>query len=431
MLTKEILKRILLFVMGIIFSQMSFSQENFVPGYVVKNNNDTVFGFVDYQNRRHNPDVVHFRETPGDATVSFRPLDIREFRIEDEIYESAIVDAEISSTLTDQLESDPRLTMRVDTTFLQTLFRGEKSLYYYRNAGGRENFYIKQDGAFELLVYRRYRVVREDNRAVRDNKSLISSRENNRYIGQLAHYLSDCTTLSGQMTNLSYNRKSLSRLFQHYYECTAAPVEFQIEKTPLKVNFGVLAGGTVTSLAFSGSDFRLYLVDGSYEPSIDFTAGLFLDLIIPISQQKWSIYNELLFTSYHFKGSYEGSVNQVPYRTTFDLGFSYLKVNTMLRFRLPVRSVDLFFNGGISNGFVLNSVNESKQVFLTEIPLPDREEPAIEEPREYEQGFVMGTGVRRGPFSLEYRFERGNGMSDFVSLKSVTYRHFLLLGYTF
>ena len=77
-------------VLVILSIQVSYSQENYVPGYIVKPNNDKTTGYIDYRNWEKNPSVVRFKTTIDRKPTSFKPLDIVEFGTQDEIYVSGI-----------------------------------------------------------------------------------------------------------------------------------------------------------------------------------------------------------------------------------------------------------------------------------------------------------------------------------------------------
>lgn len=402
--------------------QLAFSQENYIPGYVIKNSNDTVFGFVDYRNWEKNPVMVKFKKNIEDAPISFNPIDITEFMVDGEIYVSGIINTEISPIQTDKLIDAPQINITVDTTFLQTLFRGKKSLYYYKNSDGRENFYIKQDTGFDLLIYKRYL-------KQQDSKRVIT--ENRKYLGQLTLYLNDCETINSRLENTSYNQKSLIKLFQYYYKCSPSDISFQKGIEKIHTEIGVLAGFSLTSLKFS-SDAFAYLVEAGYDPSINFSSGIFFDFILPRNQRKWSINNEILFSTYKVSGSYEEYVSENRYSiTTTEIGYSYLKINNLVRFKYPIGHIFLFLNGGISNGFVVNETNYKKR--KSKFYTTDRvvEDLALDDTRKYEQGFILGTGIKYDRFSFEIRYEKGNGMSEYMALNSSTKRYYLLLGYRF
>jgi len=419
------LKRIGLLAIGILIFQCAFSQENFKSGYVIKNTSDTIFGLVDHRDWRSNPGAIRFKTNIENEVVSYRPADIAEFRVDDEIYKSGVIITEVSPRNLGDLEEGPQLNTKIETAFVQTLFKGEKSLYYFISPTGSENFYIKQDTGFELLVYKKYKM-----HIPRDDKTLIL--ENKRYIGQLVLYLDDCQTISPKLENTSYNKSSLIKAFQYYYECTSSAISFQRKTQKLKFDVGVLVGVSLTSLEFSSIDEFPYLVNTDYSSSTNVSAGLFFDIILPVTKGRWSINNELLFSSYKVKGSYTDFKHADYYSITdTEIGYSYLKLNTLLRYKHPVGNVFLFYNMGMSNGLALSETNyklkESK--FHTSESLV--EGLALDDTRKYERGFILGAGVEYTRFSLEMRVEMGNGMSNYLVLNSSAKRYYLLLGYKF
>ncbi|MBK6263962.1 hypothetical protein JKA74_02845 [Marivirga sp. S37H4] len=411
---------IVLVIMGILKWHIVSAQENFISGYIIKNSNDTIFGLLDYRNWKKNPNRVTFKNNLKGNPVTYEPTEILEFAMGNEIYVRGIVNTEISSVQTNSLQHSPQLEIIVDTTFLQVLIRGEKSLYYYQKPEGRENFYIKQGTGFELLVYKRYLKQKDDKNVIIDNK---------KYLGQLSLYLKDCATIKLEKTQ--YKLNSLMELFQDYYNCTQSDISFQKEREKIDIEFGALLGASLTSLKFGSSAFD-YLVDAEYNSSIDFTTGLFLDVLLLRNQRKWSIYNELLFTTYKVKGKYEVFRNESYYTiTSTEIGYSYLKVNSLLRFKYPIGNLFLFINGGISNGLAINEKNYKKidsKLYASERVV---EESALEGSRRYEQGYILGTGIKHNKLSFEIRYEGGNGMSGYANLSSSTKRYFLLLGYKF
>lgn len=416
------LKKLGLTVIVILTFQIAFSQENYIPGHIVKNNKDTLFGFVDYRNWKNNPDNIKFKITIESNPISFTPTDILEFRIQDEIYVSGIINTAVSPQKTNYLDDNPILDIKVDTTFLQTLFSGKKSLYYYKNFDGAENFYIKQDTGFQLLMYKKYTKQHNDKQVIKENK---------RYLGQLTLYLNDCETISSKLEAVSYKQKSLIKLFQYYYECSSSDIYYQKKIKKVNTEIGVLAGASFTFLDFTSVGFD-YLVNAGYNPSMNFSTGLFFDIILPKSHGKWSIYNELQFTTYKVEGKYEEYENENSYSvTTSEIGYSYIKINNLVRFKYPIGSLFIFINGGISNGFSVSETNYKKKetkFYSTETVVED---VALNDTRKYEQCFILGTGVKYTKFSFEIRFENGNGMSEYPALKSATTRFYFLFGYKF
>ncbi len=409
--------RLSIIFIGVLISHTSFAQENYLPGYVVTLEDDTIRGTIDYRNWKKNPDKIKFVERLNDQLFIYTPLDINGFGIADEIYISAVLDVEVSPRKTNQLNISSELKIQSDTIFLQTIIQGKKSLYY-NNSSINKNLYVKNNTGFDLLVYKKYVA-----------ESVI--KENEKYIGQLSLYLHDCPSIQSKLKHVNYSKESLEKLFIFYYGCMQSGMEFHKEVEKTSTEIGVLAGVSLTSLKFQSGSYD-YLTKADYIQSINFTAGLFLDIILPRNQRKWSIYNELIFTSYEVKGSYNDFVNDERYTITYtEIGYSYLKMNNMIRLKYPVGSYFVYINAGISNGFAISETNYKRdeiKLYSTEII---EEGKAMDDTRKYEQGYIFGLGTKFKMFSFEIRYEKGNGMTEYVSLSSPTKRYYFLLGYRF
>lgn len=418
----KIITQLKLIALGLLISQTSFAQENFLPGYIISLKGDTLKGFIDYRNWDKNPNKIYFQNKLGSEKINYTPTNIKQFNVKDEIYVSAIVKAEVSPVEIDALEFDSELKIKIDTTFLQTMFQGTKCLYYYKNHNGRENFYIKQDTTFDLLVYKKYVDKQDDGNAIR---------ENGLFINQLSHYLQSCPSIQVKLADTKYSKKSLERLFSYYYDYTKFEKSFQKKTEKLAVEIGALAGISVTRLKFHGDAFA-YLVNGNYPSSSNFSTGLFLNIILPRTQRKWSINNELVFTSYKMNGYYNDYKNDNQYTLYYTkLGYSYLKMYNMLRFTLPIQSLFCYLNAGISNGIVVSESNYLKQEATFYTTKTIEESKALNDSRKHEQGYILGIGIKYKKYLLDIKYEKGNGMSENTALNSSTDTYYFLLGYRF
>jgi hypothetical protein len=304
------------------------------------------------------------------------------------------------------------------------MIQGSKCLYYYKNKLRETQLYIKKDSSFELLIYKKY--LKEQ-----DGKTVIA--ENRRFLGQLAVYLQDCPTFQSKLKGAKYSKESLERLFSYYYNCTKSEPEFQRKTPKAFTEVGILAGLSLTSLDFSGKgDSFPYILNANYHHSVNFSAGLFLDLILPRNQGKWSVCNEIAINSYELTGRYNEYVNENQYTNTYTkIGYSYFKINNMLRFKYPVGGMFIYFNAGISNGFVISETNYMKEEskFYTQDIIAEGK--ALDETGKHELGYVLGLGAKYKKYLFEIRNEKGNGMSEYLDLTSRTNRYYFLLGYRF
>ena len=225
-------QKTLFFAVGFLLFQLSFSQGNYLSGYVIDLEKDTIKGFIDYKNWNANPDKINFKIRRDTTSILYSTSSIVEFGVKDEMYISAIVNTETSPTQSNILQENSVLNFKLDTVFLQTLYKGSKDLYYYKSEKGKDNFYIKDGQNLELLIYKKYALLKYDERG----RTTYVVKENKKYKGQLAHYLSDCSSIQSKLLNTGYSQVSLEEIFKYYYTCSQNDIQFQKKKAkrPLK-----------------------------------------------------------------------------------------------------------------------------------------------------------------------------------------------------
>ncbi len=402
-------------------AQLAVSQENYVPGYIIGNDGDTLRGFIDYGKWDINPDRIRFKATTAEDGVFYNPIDIAGFGVRGQLYVSGVVDSEVSPRATGDLESRPQLNIITDTVFLQTLFKGEKSLYYHKVAQYKDNFYIDSDGGFALLPYKRYLSFRGGRQVIVENRA---------YLGHLSQYLNDCGGISTKLKGMRYRERNMVKLFQSYYDCSSLSPSFQVEMEKHRLELGVLGGTSWTSVLFFKDviEFYDYLAEIPFEKSMDFSGGVFADWILARSQGRISIYTELLYTTFAINGSHEYVVTENDYTIRdVELAYNNWKINLSGRYSYPVGRLHLFANLGAFAGIFNEKIN--RQTTKTKYYGPEQvnEGYALIVSKRNEWGTVFGVGARYGRFSLEYRRERGGGISPVSNSKT----QYVLLGFRF
>ncbi len=123
---------------------------------------------------------------------------------------------------------------------MRALLKGPKSLYFYSNRSGKDQFYIKTDSSFKLLTYKRYIKANKSDAPLEMRNSDIVT-ENKAYLGELTVYLYNCPTIQSKLKGITYSTESLKKLFQYYYSCTNSKIGFQQKNDKTKFDFGVIA----------------------------------------------------------------------------------------------------------------------------------------------------------------------------------------------
>jgi hypothetical protein len=401
----------------------SYSQKNFKPGYVVDIHNDTIKGKIDYRNWDKTPRVIVFKDLSGQKTTSYTPNSIQSFSVAGERYVRGIVTIDKSGYRESELTETENLQYKTDTVFLLVLVEGSKSLYYLKDENTKMYFFISQNGIFETLELIKFL-------EKGDGAYYIQTKE--KFKGQLNYYLQDCPSIQKRILNVSYTKNDLIKLFKEYYKCTQKGILYQREFEKIKVEFGITGGLSITKIEFFGHDYFQPLIDSDYPLSKNFTLGGSFSIIFPRSQDRWSIRNELLYTSYKVKGFNLDSNDPNIYTKTYSsIGYSYIKLNNLLRFRYPVRKLLFFVDGGFSNGIVVSETNRLRIESHIFSVYNTMDTEAFTNSKKWERGYLVGLGTELKKISIEFRYEKSDGMSTYALLSSPVKRYFLILGLRF
>ena len=401
----------------------AYSQTKFETGYVIDIQKDTIKGSIEYQNWDKTPKAIAFRSNDDSKSTICTPENIQNFSVAGERYIRAIVTIDESPSRDNELSESETHTYKTDTVFLQVLIDGTKSLYYLKDKNLKEHFFIGQNGTYTTLVLIKYL-----NKV--DGVSFIQKKEV--FKGQLNIYLQECPSIQNKINNVSYSKNDLIKLFNEYYKCTQEKTLYQPELDKTKYEFGILGGMSSTKHDFVVKNEQIYaLINTKYPSSKNFTFGGFFNIILSRKQGKWSINNELIFSSYKVSGMNLDYYNVNIYTNTYSsIGYSYLKLNNLLKLKFPVKKIFLYIDGGISNGIAVSETSnirvESHTYSVNDILVS-----SLINTRKWEKGVLLGLGSNIRSFSFEFRVERADGMSWYIDSSSPVKRYFFIMGYKF
>lgn len=413
-------RKVALLIFAVLMFESSYSQTNYLPGNIITLQDDTIKGFIDFRRWEANPYNVDFKNNLESDVIQYSPLDIKAFSVSDENYIGGIYEKEASPSRARSLDFEAKLNIAIDTVFLRTIVDGPKSLYYFKDKELHDNFYIRKKDTYELLLFKEY-LKRQDGK---DN--VVQSKK---YIGQLLLYLGDTPGIQSKINRTKYNLSSLEGLFVDYYRLAEPERQLKPQKKGAKVQIGLISGVSMTTMKFLGSRFHTkyrVLIDGTYSNSLNYTGGLSFAFIFPRDLGRWSIVNDLLYTTYEVQGEFEKyRLSRRVEWSSSDFGFSYLKLYTMLRFKQNINNWSFFVNAGISNG-LMQQEKTAKMNYNG-----GRDVRVYNKARNYEQGYMLGLGGRFKRYSLEMRYEKSDGMLPTADFNAIVSKFFLLAGYRF
>lgn len=122
-----------------------YAQSDFKPGYVILNNNDTIFGKIDSRGDMIMSKTCRFKSNNSDSIFNYNPGDIIEYRFVDgKCYVSRIIES-----------GKP--------VFLEYLINGKLSIYYYRDDEGEDYYLVEKiDLPLKVIPYKEEIRFKED-----------------------------------------------------------------------------------------------------------------------------------------------------------------------------------------------------------------------------------------------------------------------------
>ena len=154
----------LILLLVILFPFAAFSQKNYLPGYIIKNDGTKDSGMINYRNWDINPSVIQFRPS-GKTDVSLTPNEISAFEIIGyDRYVKAIVNVDMRSVDFTNLDPKDDNRNRLDTVFLRVVVKGNPlSLFEFIDA--KDHYYFQNgEGKIEELRYRIFQTTRDSSR---------------------------------------------------------------------------------------------------------------------------------------------------------------------------------------------------------------------------------------------------------------------------
>ena len=285
---KSILILIFLLAMGSLFSQSEFRN-----GYIIKNNNDTIYGYIDYKGDLSSSKKCIFKKEIASEKLEFLPEEIISYRfIDSKYYVSRLLETDAGE----------------EFVFFEYLIDGIVDIFYYRNEQGDHYFMDQGDGRLIELKNMTKEVYFNNKKYLKESKE---------YIGVLKYAFKESPKQSKKVDNLLLSHKSLIRIAKDYHDevCTTEEcIIYEKEVAENKFTYGVIGGVHFVSIS-KWNEFNAeleYLNNGNFECDLFPSIGLFLKLSIPqinehvhakveISYNKLNVYSVVsgIYPNYH------------------------------------------------------------------------------------------------------------------------------------
>ncbi|WP_044403492.1 porin family protein [Lacinutrix sp. Hel_I_90] len=388
----------------------SYAQDNFIQGTITKNDNSMIVGEINYQDWKKMPNEIEFRV--GSTVAVFKPQDIKAFEVENDKFISRLVTIDVTEQKLQKLNKTTEIKFEDKTVFLNVLAEGDVNLYeYYDN---RTHYFAENDSHFMELINRI---------TIGDNNSDIY--ENKKYIGQLRVFLNACPSVKVK-SSLDYKRKELAALVNAYNICLSSKNDKAVYSKNLQAKtsyFYVTGGISFSSLTLSSPANTIQYFEGSQ--CVSPNLGLAYEFAFTKNRQKWSLYSELLYSSFK---STETSEESNSFRSYNPLKMDFKTVDLSLLFRYKFNKdnqvVTPFLNLGLGRSFVVSQNNTITENDLFD---PSRTKDIPFEINSANFVFSVGGGADYKKLGFEIRYTVSDKLTKEVSDSSNTLSNLRLL----
>lgn len=357
------------------FISTTLYAQDYRPGYIVKNNNDSISGYVAYQSLGKSASQCLFKTKRGIKPTKYGPNDLQHYGITG--------DREYAS-LTLPGSADGKV-------FCNVLVKSTLSLYRYGKA-----FVIEYDSVILLPT--------PEDKQIETWKGVMTGKDN-RYVGILNYIISDCQ-LDANAT--AYTETDLTNLVNNYNRCKGQAPTYKKRRPAVKMNYSVFASYVL-------SDMNMYVQDPiNFESSKTVAGGIGADLSAPRIFDRLFITFEAWYIKSLYQAYKEDHFNGDERHRDIYMDFSYFKAPIGIRYN--------FFGGTntpyVKAGFTSFFLHKSSVKTIVEKETSDGTVLTTEIDGGYDlknpRGIWFSVGYDRDIFRgirvfTEFRYERADG----------------------
>ena len=271
------MRKLLVLFITLCLSAMLYAQDNYEPGYIITNQQDTIVGRINLRTDKNNQKQCEFKSDLKLAAKIYLPEDIAGYRF--------------TSSGKYYVSREIRLNEIPQRVFLEFLVKGIMNLYYYEDKTVNYYFFENQDGKMEV-------VSREPERV--ENMTIY---EDNKYKGLIRYLFRDYQPIAQKANKLKFDQKSMMGVVEEYHNevCTTGEscIIFQNEHPDdkgLKYKISVYTG-----LQLSNYVFDNYSHPAQTKSNISPVLGAQVNLINPRWSKSFSV--QLDASLSQFKGN--------------------------------------------------------------------------------------------------------------------------------
>lgn len=324
------MKRIFSIVGALLFINIAFSQNDYQPGFIITNENDTAYGIIEYGiSRQFNFSTCRFKQNETQQLQEYSPQDIKAYRILDNKF---------------YISKNIPINDTSKTVFVECLVDGAVDLYYYFE-NLKDIYYIeKEDGEI-------YALETETNTVKKDY--MTYELNSNIYKGVLTYALSDCKEIKSSINTVSLNHKSMINLSKKYHEyiCDGEKCIVYEKQKKQNLDFGLFISYNLIYYNLIEANFGSY---GYHVPKLDNASSPGIGLIIDYKPSFGN--NKIMFS---IQTEYFSTKFNEIHSDDFDEDYVYKYIKTsnwynsvLIKYKYPSKNVQPVLFVGPSCNFV-------------------------------------------------------------------------------
>lgn len=281
------MKKQLLFLLVLLLSFNSYSQNSFEKGYFINNSDQKINCLIKNLDWNNNPTEIQYKLSENDEINKFTVESVKEFGIDNNSkYINSKVNIDRSTNLINKLTRDRNPIFKEENLFLKVLIEGKASLYEYLDHGLTRYFYNAEKTNIEQLVFKKYEI---------DGHKIA---KNEKYKQQLFNDLKCPDFTINKFKNLRYSKYDLTSIFKEYNKCLNSDLVY-LEPTIKRdfFNLNVRPRINNSSLKLMNSTFNSKdVID--FGNKTGFGIGIEAEIILPINKNKWTLLIEPTYQSF-------------------------------------------------------------------------------------------------------------------------------------
>ncbi len=326
------------YLLFLLLSLPGSAQQDFRPGYIITNSNDTIHGYLDYRGDIKNSKKCIFKKDLQDPPRTYLPIDIRAYRFQEgKFYVSKKVPGK---------KGAPEKAL-----FLEYLVNGIIDLYYYRDFNA-DHYFIEKDGRLIELM-------NSDKVIVKDGTQYIQ--ESKEYIGILKATLMDCPSLFPEIDKADFSTRSFIKIAEDYHNQVCEGEKCMVYKKQIpgiRFRAGLFAGYQLSFLRFREGGTAFFSLM-HFTAAQSFVPGISVNISLPRLNDKLSFSLGVSYQRSSYYADYEAPQEWLTtnyYETNLDA--STLNISGLFSYMFPQGKFRPVLSLGIAMNILLHQSGE-------------------------------------------------------------------------